>query len=250
MEYWIWLSSVPYIGPVTANRLLKIFGNPEAVYQADEKDFCKVKGITPKQVRSILENKSLETVYKIMRDCEKYNISILTQNDLRYPNRAKEPEDSPVLLYYKGCIRNLENTVGIVGARRCTQEAKLQVVKLTERYVSDNTAIISGMAKGIDSYAHTACLKAGGYTVAILGNGLDICYPSEHAKLMEYIAEKGLLISEYPPGTQPAKYRFPRRNRLISAWSDKLVVVAAGRGSGALITAEYEKKYGRDVEVI
>ncbi|MDY3714362.1 MAG: DNA-processing protein DprA, partial [Blautia sp.] len=108
----------------------------------------------------------------------------------------------------------------------------------------------SGMAKGIDSYAHTACLKSGGYTVAVLGNGLDICYPCEHRKLMEQIAEKGLLISEYPPGIRPAKYRFPCRNRLISAWSDKMIVVAPGKGSGALITAEYEKKYGRKVEVI
>lgn len=250
MEYWIWLSSVPYIGPITANRLLRLFGNPKVIYGADEKEFCKVEGITKRQISSILKNKSLESVYKIMTDCKKYNISILTQNDLYYPERAKKPENSPIVLYYKGRIRTMANTVGIVGARRCTQEAKALVVKLTEKYVSDNTVIISGMAKGIDSYAHTACLQAGGYTVAILGNGLDICYPSEHAKLMEHIVEKGLLISEYPPGTQPAKYTFPRRNRLISAWSDKLIVVAPGRGSGAFITAEYAKKYGKDVEVI
>ena len=106
------------------------------------------------------------------------------------------------------------------------------------------------MERGIDSYAHTACLKSGGYTVAVLGNGLDICYPCERRKLMEQMAERGLLISEYPPGTQPAPYRFPKRNRLISAWSDKLIVVADGRGSGAFITAEYEKKYGREVEVV
>lgn len=137
-----------------------------------------------------------------------------------------------------------------IGARRCTQEDKFRVAELTEKYVYDNTAIISEMAKGIDSYAHTACLKAGGYTVAVLGNGLDICYPSEHKKLMEHIVKNGLLISEYPPGTQPAKFRFPRRNRLISAWSDKLIVVAPGKGSGAFITADYERKYGRDVEVI
>ena len=107
----------------------------------------------------------------------------------------------------------MEKTVGIVGARRCTQEEKLKVKEITEQYVSDHTAIISGMAKGIDSYGHTACLKTGGYTIAVLGNGLDICYPCEHMRLMEKIAENGLLISEYPPGTQSAKYRFPQRNR-------------------------------------
>lgn len=97
--------------------------------------------------------------------------------------------------------------------------------------------------------AHTVCLNTGGYTVAILGNGLDICYPAEHNKLMKCIEEKGLLISEYPPGTHPDRYRFPRRNRLISSWSDKLFVIQAEKGSGALITAEYSRKYGREVEM-
>ena len=97
----------------------------------------------------------------------------------------------------------MASTVGIVGARRCTQNNKQSVIMLTEEYVSRGFTIISGMAKGIDSYAHTACINAGGYTVAILGNGLDICYPSEHIKLMKSIAERGLLVSEYPPGTRP-----------------------------------------------
>lgn len=96
-------------------------------------------------------------------------------------------------------------------------------------------------------YAHTACLKAKGYTVAVLANGLDICYPSEHEKLKECIENKGLVISEYPPGIRPTKYTFPKRNRLISAWSDELIVVAAGKKSGALITADYSKKYGRKI---
>lgn len=103
------------------------------------------------------------------------------------------------------------------------------------------------MAKGVDSYAHTVCINADGYTIAILGNGLDLCYPSEHVKLMQAIEEKGLLLSEYPPGTRPTRYSFPMRNRLISAWSDELVVVQAGKGSGALITADYTRKYNKKV---
>lgn len=250
MEYWIWLTTVPYIGPVTSNRLLNIFGDPKAVYCADLEDFYKIKGITQRQVQSILLHKSLDTAHRILEDCRKYNISVLTKHNPYYPDCAKEPEDSPILLYYKGCTRKIEKSVGIVGARRCTQEAKQKVVEMTERYVADKITVVSGMAKGIDSYAHTACLKSGGYTVAILGNGLDICYPSEHKKLMERVGEKGLLLSEYPPGTKPAKYRFPRRNRLISAWSNKLIVVAPGKNSGAFITADYEKTYGRDVEIV
>ena len=143
-----------------------------------------------------------------------------------------------------------EKTVGIVGARRCSQQDKRKAVKIAEYYTEKQNAIISGMAKGIDSYVQTACLKLGGYTVAVLGNGLDICYPEEHRLLMKRIEEKGLLISEYPPGTLPAKYNFPRRNRLISAWSDELVVISPGKGSGSLITAKYSENYGRKVKII
>ncbi|MDY5845183.1 MAG: DNA-processing protein DprA, partial [Bariatricus sp.] len=155
-----------------------------------------------------------------------------------------------IVLYYKGHFRNIKDPVAIVGARRCMQQDKFQAVELAEQYARNGETVISGMAKGIDSYAHTACLKANGYTIAIVGNGLDICYPSEHKKLMDCIIEKGMLLSEYPPGIRPSKYTFPRRNRLISAWADHIIVIAPGRGSGALITAEYGRKYGRKVEIV
>ena len=99
----------------------------------------------------------------------------------------------------------MDQTVGIVGARRCSQEAKQKTVFLASEYAKTQIAVVSGLAKGIDSYAHTACLNVGGYTIAILGNGLDICYPGEHHKLMKCIEEKGLLLSEYPPGTPPSR---------------------------------------------
>ncbi|WP_330670459.1 DNA-processing protein DprA [Mediterraneibacter faecis] len=108
---------------------------------------------------------------------------------------------------------------------------------------------MSGMAKGIDACAATVSINEGGYTIAVLGNGLDICYPSEHQLLMDKIREKGLLISEYPPGTRPTRYNFPKRNRLISAWSDKVIIIAPGKRSGALITGDYAKKYGRETEI-
>lgn len=139
MEYWIWLSSVPYIGPVTSRRLVQEFGDPETVYRSGASDLCQIKGITQRQIVSLIENKSLDRVYKIMQDCEKHNISILTQNNPEYPERAKEPEDSPIILYYKGCIQNqnMKKTVGIVGPRRCTQEEKHKVVEITEQVETD-----------------------------------------------------------------------------------------------------------------
>lgn len=250
MKYWIWLSLLPYIGPVTVNRLLEHFDGPSGVYQAGISELVEIRGLTERQIRSIADNKSLDHVWEIMESCDKNGISVLTQSDVRYPKRASCLEDAPPVLYYKGHFQNIKDPIAIVGARRCTQEAKFHAVELAEQYIGNGQTIISGMAKGIDSYAHTACLNAGGYTIAIVGNGLDICYPSEHKKLMDCIVENGLLLSEYPPGTRPTRYTFPRRNRLISAWAEQIVVIAPGKGSGALITAEYGRKYGRRVEVI
>lgn len=250
MEYWLWLSQLPYIGPKTANRLLKYFEEPKRVYRAEPWEIRKVDGITSRQVQSIIDNKSLEGTRKIIDSCQQNNISILLKRDVKYPTRAKNLEDAPIVLYYKGHFEDIENSVAIVGARRCRQEAKFHAIELAEQYTKNGYTIISGMAKGIDAYAHTACLNEGGYTVAVVGNGLDICYPCEHKKLMECIIEKGLLISEYPPGIKPTKYTFPQRNRLISAWAEHVVVIAPGKGSGALITAEYARKYERQVDII
>lgn len=250
MEYWIWLSQVPYIGPITANRLLNYFTEPVNIYSAEKADLMNVRGLTIRQIQSILSNKSLETSREIIDSCQKNNISIIRKNDMFYPNQAKVFEDAPIVLYYKGHFQEMEKSIAIVGARRCTQEIKKYAVKITEQYTREGYAIISGMAKGIDSYAHTACLSSGGYTVAVVGNGLDICYPCEHRKLMDRISDKGLLLSEYPPGTKPTRYTFPQRNRIISAWANKVVIIAPGKGSGALITAEYGKKYGKEVDII
>ena len=250
MEYWIWLSILPYIGAVSAGKLISVLKSPENVYHSSEEELRKIEGLTTRQRKSILEHRELEEAKRIVKQCEKCKISLLPIEDPLYPERAKNCKDAPIILYYRGTIKRIDKAVGIVGARRCTQETKKVVADLAAAYVEKKTAGISGMAKGVDSYAHTAGLKAGGYTVAVLANGLDICYPNEHQKLKECIENEGLIISEYSPGVRPTKYAFPRRNRLISAWSDELVVVAAGKGSGALITAEYSRQYGRKVRFI
>lgn len=152
--------------------------------------------------------------------------------------------------HYQGALREIGNSVGIVGARRCSQKMKQKCVEIAQSYIRQGIAIVSGMAKGIDAYASTVCVNEGGYTIAVLGNGLDICYPAEHQPLMNRIREQGLLISEYPPGTKPTAYRFPQRNRIISAWSDQVIILAPGKGSGSLITGDYARKYGRKTHII
>lgn len=156
----------------------------------------------------------------------------------------------PVLLYYRGDLIKNSTGVGIVGARRCTDYGKSIVNKTASYLAKEGIILVSGMAKGIDGYTHTSTIRAGGYTVAVLGNGLDICYPPEHQDLMKKIIENGVLISEYPPGTKPNPKYFPRRNLIISAWSQKLLVIEAGEKSGSLITAVYAKKYGRELWVL
>ena len=240
---------LPFIGSVTARRLIEKLGDAEKIYQAGSEQLAEISDLSVRQRESIIRNHSLEKAKRIFEECQNKNIFVLCWDDDRYPARAKKPTDAPVVLYYKGNFREMDQTIGIIGARRCSQESKQKTVFLASECAQKKITVVSGMAKGIDSYAHTVCLNTGGYTVAILGNGLDICYPAEHNKLMKCIEEKGLLISEYPPGTHPDRYRFPRRNRLISSWSDKLFVIQAEKGSGALITAEYSRKYGREVEM-
>ena len=226
---------------------MKKFMNPENVYHSSEEELKKIGDLTVAQRNILLENKDLDDAKRILEECEQKHISLLTLDDPRYPKRARNCKDTPILLYYKGKLQPIDHSVGIVGARRCTQETKHLVASLAEANAEKHVAVVSGMAKGVDSYAHTACLQAGGYTIAVLANGLDICYPSEHAKLKEVLETDGLLISEYPPGTYPARYTFPERNRIISAWSDELIVVAADKGNGAHITAKYRGYYGRKV---
>ena len=141
-------------------------------------------------------------------------------------------------------------TVGIIGSRRCTSYCKQIAAEAAEYLGRQGVIVVSGLAKGIDSYAHTACLKAGGYTLAFVANGPEICYPPEHHSLMEEIVKNGAVISPFPPGRRPKQEYFPLRNRLLSAWVDQLLIVEASERSGALITAQYAQEFNRPVYAV
>ncbi|MGH4139601.1 DNA-processing protein DprA [Clostridium sp.] len=245
--YWIWLAQINGIGPVMAKALLSVFKTPQNIYKATKYELINVDGIGDKTADIIFNCKSLACAEKILSKCEKLNISILTYGDSLYPIEVKDIKKAPVILYYRGNL--IEDSVGvaIVGSRRCTEYGKRLTAEAGSFLAQNNIPVISGMAKGIDGYAHTACLKSNGYTVAILGCGLDICYPKEHIELMQKIIEKGAVVSEYPPGTKPDANHFPMRNRLISAWCKKLLVVEAGEKSGSLLTAAFAKEQNRQV---
>ncbi|MCQ2529207.1 MAG: DNA-processing protein DprA [Saccharofermentans sp.] len=250
--YYVWLTQIPGVGTITQRRLLDHFRSPLLIYESTPEVLFEVKGITKNQIEKIIENRNIDNSKRIIDVCQRQNIGCITLNSDCYPDKAAMDPNAPVLLYTKGDMHSIDmnKSVGIIGARRCTQEQKKYTADITTKYIEEGYTVISGMAKGVDSYSHTVCINNEGSTVAVLGNGLDICYPREHEFLMQAIADNGLLISEYPPGVGPYKYNFPRRNRIIAQWSDKLVVIGAGNRSGSLITADYANKIGREVTMV
>ncbi len=180
---------------------------------------------------------------------QQHGIKLLSFVDPLYPPIVNNSPNQPAVIYYRGNLRSPETqtSVGIVGSRRCTAYGKQIAAEAAAFLAQQDVTVVSGLAKGIDSYAHTACLKENGYTLAFLASGPDICYPPEHRSLMEEIVEKGAVLSPYPPGTRPRQEYFPLRNILLSAWVDQLLVVEAGERSGALITARYAMEQKRKV---
>ena len=152
MKYWIWLSTLPYIGTVSARKIITVLKNPKNVYYSSEEELRKIGNLTLRQRNSILMNRELENAKRIIEQCEKHRISLLPIENPLYPKRAGNCNDAPIILYYKGTIQRMDKTVGIVGARRCTQETKRAVAELAVAYTEKQTAVISGMAKGVDSY--------------------------------------------------------------------------------------------------
>ena len=178
-------------------------------------------------------------------------IIVLEKEDIRYPDLLRQIPEPPKQLY---CIGNLEllkmPAAALVGSRKCSEYGKQVAMNLGKTLAQAGAAVVSGMAKGIDSFGQLGTLKAGGKTIAVLGCGVDICYPAENRKLYDQIASEGLIVSEYPPGTVPMPYMFPQRNRIIAGLSRVVTVVEAGRDSGALITAGLAEDFGREVYAV
>ena len=250
MEYWVWLTGIKGVGTQLQKRLLKHFQTPKAVYESDALDLREVEGIGKNLAEEIMESRPLSHAHRILERAEMSRIQILTYDDERYPEDVRQTKFAPTLLYYKGTLRKDSMGVAIVGARRCSQYGKEATIEAATYLSEKGIPVISGMAKGIDGYAHTAALKAGGYTLAFLGHGLNHCYPKEHQSLMEAIEEKGALLTVYPPDEKPMPMHFPDRNRLFVSWSKKVLVIEAGEKSGSLLTAHYALEEGRPLFVL
>lgn len=244
--FWLWLSQIKGVGPITLRRLIQAFGTPRAVYEAERKEL-EDSGLRSGIITEILENRTLEKSKQEEEKMRTLGAKLLTFTDPLYPQKINEISSLPALLFYRGELPNSARSIGIVGSRRCTEYGKRVASEAAAALALKGIEVASGFAKGIDSYAHTACIKAGGKTLAFFANGLDICYPPEQRSLMEEIIVNGAIISPYPIGTRPRQAFFPLRNKLLSAWVDSLLVVEAAERSGALISADYALKLKRRV---
>ena len=248
LKYWVWLAECRGVSNQAVLALLRHFGSPEDVFYADTGEILLTEGITREQAKA-LEDHKLNKADKILADCQRLGLRILTIQDAEYPGRLQNIYDPPCLLYVKGHLPAIdeEAAVAVVGTRDCTPYGVACAEKLGYGLASGGAVVVSGLAKGIDAAASRGALRAGGVTVGVVGNGLDVHYPYESRYLYEDIAAAGALLSEYPPGTEPAGSHFPARNRIISGLSLATLVVEAPERSGALITAETALEQGRDV---
>ena len=248
LKYWVWLAECRGVSNQARLALLRHFGSPEDVFYADTGEILLTEGITREQAKA-LEDHKLDKADKILADCQRLGLRILTIQDAEYPGRLQNIYDPPCLLYVKGRLPAIDETaaVAVVGTRDCTPYGVACAEKLGYGLASGGAVVGSGLAKDIDAAASRGALRAGGVTVGVVGNGLDVHYPYESRYLYEDIAAAGALLSEYPPGTEPAGNHFPARNRIISGLSLATLVVEAPERSGALITAETALEQGRDV---
>ncbi len=249
--FWIWLSEALGASSKHLRRLTELYDGPYEIFHAEDAELERIPSL-PERVLQALCNKDLGAASRILESCEALGIDTIPYDDPRYPLLLREIEAPPTVLYCRGHLPDLNARlcVGMVGTRRMSAYGMHTAYKISYELCRKGALVVSGMATGIDGVSAAGALAAGGETVAVLGCGVDVIYPKHHAPLYEAISEKGAILSEYPPGTPPAGYRFPVRNRLISGLSQGTVVVEAGLGSGSLITAKEAILQGRDVFAI
>ncbi|MBL8028604.1 MAG: DNA-protecting protein DprA [Fibrobacteres bacterium] len=241
-------TAVESLGPVSLQKLLSRFSTPEEVWSAGEQEL-KSKGVSSQTIEAILRVNPENFADKQLTSANKLGAKIVLQSDSEYPECLKSLSDAPTVLFVHGVMPNSTDLPGvaIVGTRKPSAYGKKIAAQTASELVSSEVTVISGYAAGIDAAAHEAAASAGGKTLAVLGCGLDYDYPAHNRTLRPQIIERGALISEFPFGTSPVPWHFPRRNRIVSGLSRAVAVIEAGAKSGALITAKSALDQGREI---
>ncbi|MGC8855987.1 MAG: DNA-processing protein DprA [Anaerolineae bacterium] len=245
--YWVGFNLIRGIGSVRLQALIHHFGDLESAWRAAPADLAEA-GLGPKVIERLLQARQSVDLPKVWEKITEQGIRIVTWLDENYPSRLKEIDQPPPVLYLRGdYLPDDQFAVAIVGTRRVTPYGRQVADELASFLAANGVTVISGLARGVDAIAHSAAIRAGGRTLAVLGSGVDRIYPPEHRALAEQICAHGALVSDYAPGTPPDAVNFPPRNRIISGLSMAVVVVEAGETSGALITAGFAAEQGREV---
>lgn len=247
-EAYITLNMMEGIGPVSVRTLVSALGSAVAIFEAKPEEIARIQGLSRDVVTSLLKQRDSVNWQDEIEKATSMGIDIIAYVENRYPASLKQIHDPPLALYIKGKVEFSNNhTIAIVGTRHPTHYG-LQVAEMFGAQLARvGFVIVSGLAKGIDTAAHSGALKSHGCTVAVLGSGIDRLAPLSNEKLAESVVENGALISEYPLGRQPDKTTFPVRNRIISGLSMGVIVIEAGNKSGALITARMATEQGKIV---
>lgn len=249
-RFWVGFNKVHGIGPSRLEKLILAFGDIEEAWKASSSELEKT-GLGRRYVKELVNSRAELDLDMEMREIEEAGFHVVTWDDESYPKRLREISAAPPVLYVWGEISSGDRwATAIVGTRRPTSYGRTVTQELATALALSGVTVVSGLARGIDGLSHNAVLEAGGRTLAVLGSGLDQIYPPEHRNLAERIASRGAVVSDYPLGTRPEGRNFPPRNRIISGLSLAVVIVEAGEGSGALITADFAAEQGRDLYAV
>lgn len=248
--YQHWFLSNEDISYSKKVKLIDYFYDSYNLYTAQKSTLINSGLLDEKIINKFIENRAKYDLAKEYENFTRTPFSFSTIERRDFPEKLKNIYDTPYGFYYLGKLPDFNNCVSIVGARRCSAYGKKIAAELGYALGAAGFTVISGMARGVDSYGHRGCLEAEGNTVAVLGCGCDVIYPPENYLLYEEIAKSGAIISEYQLGANPVAMNFPRRNRIVSALSDIVIVVEAREKSGSLITADFALEQGKDIYVI
>lgn len=253
-EATIALNMLPKIGPVKVRRLLELLGNSEAILSASINTLTRASSVGNETAKIITQWEDHIDLTQELNEASQRNISIVTEEDSHYPAPLRNMYDPPLALYVWGTLSELDkHAISIVGSRKTSNYGRETARKLSLQLASTGITIISGMARGIDTYAHEGAIAAGerGRTIAVLGSGLGQIYPPENMVLAETIANRhGAVVSEFPINQPPDKKTFPMRNRIVAAWSDATLVIECPEWSGSIITANLATEMGKPIYAV
>ena len=274
-EYWLYLSKVKGLSSARRRMLLEILGSPEEIYRAKEETLRKIPLLEDYQINQLVDYRKVDFEAEAIR-IKRAGIRFVTSEEENFPEKLKNIPDAPDYLFYRGELPdNNHPAVAVVGSRKCSMYGREMCLKFSESMARAGINIISGMASGVDGFAHRGAIKSGGKTTAVLGCGVDVCYPSMNRDIFDVLSDNGSqsyytaisnleeklkdgqcprsfggIISEYYPGEKALPYNFPLRNRIISGLADVLLVVEAGKKSGTFITVDHALEQGKEIFAI